>query len=91
MDGWTTSEDVEETKPAPDLVEAALELAGGPPAVMLGDSTWDCRAAAAAGLPTVAVLTGGYCREELEAAGAIAVFDTLEETAEGIVAGALLG
>ena len=44
-DAWTSAGDVEETKPAPDLVEAALERVGGGPAVMIGDSTWDCRAA----------------------------------------------
>ena len=41
-DGWTTSADVERTKPAPDLVAAAVEKAGGGDAVMVGDSRWDC-------------------------------------------------
>ncbi len=90
VDGWTTSEDVEATKPAPDLIHAGLERAGGGPALMIGDSTWDCRAAARAGVPTVAVLTGGYCREELLEAGAAAVFDTPAEAADGIVEGDLL-
>jgi HAD superfamily hydrolase (TIGR01509 family) len=85
IDGWTTAEDVEATKPAPDLIEAALEKAGGGPAIMIGDSTWDCRAAARAGLSTVTVLTGGYCREELLDAGAVAVFDTLADAIDGIV------
>jgi phosphoglycolate phosphatase-like HAD superfamily hydrolase len=57
---------------------------------MIGDSTWDCRAAARAGLPTVAVLSGGYCREELLEAGAAVVFDTPAEAAEGIVEQGLL-
>jgi HAD superfamily hydrolase (TIGR01509 family) len=79
---WTSSADVEATKPAPDLVRAALEKAGGDnaaPAVMLGDSTWDCEAAARAGVETVALLTGGYSREELRDAGAIAVFESLAD------------
>ena len=59
-DAWTSAGDVEETKPAPDLVEAALERVGGGPAVMIGDSTWDCRAAANAGVETIAVPTGGF-------------------------------
>jgi HAD superfamily hydrolase (TIGR01509 family) len=84
VDGWTTSEDVEATKPAPDLIEAGLAKAGGRPALMIGDSTWDCRAAARAGVPTVTVLTGGYCRDELREAGAAAVFDTLAEAIAGI-------
>jgi phosphoglycolate phosphatase-like HAD superfamily hydrolase len=55
-------------------VEAALERVGGGPAVMVGDSTWDCRAAANAGVEAIAVLTGGFSDEELREAGAVAVF-----------------
>ncbi len=44
--GWTSSADVEQTKPEPDLIEVALEKAdGGGQAVMVGDSTWDVKAA----------------------------------------------
>jgi HAD superfamily hydrolase (TIGR01549 family) len=78
-DAWTSAGDVEQTKPAPDLVEAALERVGGGPAVMVGDSTWDCRAAANAGVETIAVLTGGFSDEELRDAGAIAVFKSIDE------------
>jgi HAD superfamily hydrolase (TIGR01509 family) len=78
-DAWTSAGDVEQTKPAPDLVEAALERFGGGPAVMVGDSTWDCRAAANAGVETIAVLTGGFSQDELLEAGALAVFDSIEE------------
>jgi HAD superfamily hydrolase (TIGR01509 family) len=78
-DAWTSAGDVEQTKPAPDLVEAALERVNGGPAVMVGDSTWDCRAAANAGVETIAVLTGGFSEKELRDAGAIAVFKSIEE------------
>jgi HAD superfamily hydrolase (TIGR01509 family) len=78
-DGWTTSADVERTKPEPDLVAAAVEKAGGGPAVMLGDSTWDCQAAARAGVETVGVLTGGFSEQELREAGAACVFERLED------------
>ena len=78
-DGWTTSADVEATKPAPDLVHAALEKAGGGDAVMVGDSTWDCEAARRAGVETLALLTGGFSEEELREAGAIVVFESLED------------
>jgi HAD superfamily hydrolase (TIGR01509 family) len=78
-DAWTSAGDVEQTKPAPDLVEAALERVNGGPAVMVGDSTWDCRAAANAGVETIAVLTGGFSEDELRDAGAIAVFKSIEE------------
>ena len=75
VDGWTTSADVEQTKPAPDLVVAALEKGGGGEAVMVGDSTWDCEAAKRAGIPSIGVLTGGFSREELREAGASGVYD----------------
>jgi HAD superfamily hydrolase (TIGR01549 family) len=78
-DAWTTSGDVENTKPEPDLVHAALEHAGSDSAVMVGDSTWDCEAAARAGVQTVAVLTGGFSDQELRDAGAVAVFHSIEE------------
>jgi HAD superfamily hydrolase (TIGR01549 family) len=78
-DAWTSAGDVEQTKPAPDLVEAALERINGGPAVMVGDSTWDCRAAANAGVEAIAVLTGGFSEQELCDAGAIAVFESIDE------------
>ncbi|HWM62606.1 MAG TPA: HAD family hydrolase [Solirubrobacterales bacterium] len=71
VEGWTTAADVERTKPHPDLVQVALEKAGGgEQAVMVGDSTWDVKAAKAAGIPTLAVLTGGFSEAELREAGA---------------------
>jgi HAD superfamily hydrolase (TIGR01509 family) len=76
---WTDAGDVERTKPEPDLVAAAVEKAGGGPAVMVGDSTWDCEAASRAGLETVAVLTGGFSEAELREAGATCVFPSLHE------------
>jgi HAD superfamily hydrolase (TIGR01549 family) len=82
--GWTMSDDVEETKPAPDLVEAALEKAGTRDAVMVGDTTWDVEAARRAGLETIAVLTGGFSADELRDAGAAQVFESIEELRERI-------
>jgi len=81
-DGWTDASTVQRTKPAPDLVEAALELVGGGPAVMIGDSTWDCEAAKAAKVKTIAVRTGGFGADELQEAGAIAVFESIAELRE---------
>jgi HAD superfamily hydrolase (TIGR01509 family) len=80
VDGWTTSADVENTKPDPDLVHAALEKTGNEnPSVMVGDSVWDVKAARAAGLATLAVLTGGFSEAELREAGASQVVETIEE------------
>jgi HAD superfamily hydrolase (TIGR01509 family) len=83
-DDWTTSADVEETKPEPDLVKAALDKAGASPddAVMLGDTPWDCKAAARAGVETVALITGGFSEDELREGGAVAVFESIPELLE---------
>jgi HAD superfamily hydrolase (TIGR01509 family) len=84
VDGWTDAGDVENTKPEPDLVLAALEKAGGEPedALMIGDSIWDCRAAERAGVRSVGVLTGGFSEAELLEAGAAKVFDSVETLRE---------
>jgi len=84
VDGWTTAGDVEQTKPEPDLVAAAVEKAGGGPAIMLGDSTWDCEAAERAGVPTVGVLTGGFSEQELRDAGAADVVRELSDLLDGL-------
>ena len=84
-DGWTTSADVEATKPAPDLVQVALtklEGANARDAVMVGDSVWDCIAAERVGITTLAVLTGGFSADELTDAGAQTVFSSIVELRE---------
>jgi HAD superfamily hydrolase (TIGR01509 family) len=78
-DDWTTSADVETTKPEPDLVAVALEKAGEEQAVVVGDTTWDCEAAGRAGLETIGVLTGGFSERELRDAGAACVFRSVDE------------
>jgi HAD superfamily hydrolase (TIGR01509 family) len=82
VDAWTSSADVEATKPEPDLVKVALAKGGGRDAVMVGDSTWDCEAAKRADVETIAVLTGGFSKQELENAGAVLVVESVAELAE---------
>jgi HAD superfamily hydrolase (TIGR01549 family) len=84
VDGWTTSDDVEASKPDPDLVEAALAKAGTRDAVMLGDTGWDVESAKRAGIETVCVLTGGWSDDELRDAGAVAVFESIAELRENL-------
>ena len=83
-DAWTSSGDVESTKPQPDLVHAALDRAeaDAASAVLVGDTPWDVKAAKAAEVPTIAVRTGGFSIDELEGAGAVAVFESIEELCE---------
>jgi HAD superfamily hydrolase (TIGR01549 family) len=76
----TTSSDVEQTKPEPDLIKAALELVEGDrEALLVGDSTWDCEAAERAGVRSVGVLTGGFSEAELREAGAERVYRKLTD------------
>ena len=81
-DDWTTSADVDATKPEPDLVKAAIEKAGEGDAVMVGDTTWDVEAAKRAGIETIAVLTGGFSEAELRDAGAGWVFESIQSLRE---------
>ncbi|MFJ9831264.1 HAD family hydrolase [Streptomyces sp. NPDC101169] len=75
--GTASADDVAEGKPAPEPVERALELAGVPAsrAVFVGDTVWDMRAGAKAGVRCVGLLCGGIPRADLEEAGAEAVYD----------------
>lgn len=78
----TSSGDADSSKPAPDILRAALEQAGGTSAIVIGDAPYDIVAAARMGAPCIAVRTGGFGPAELEAAGAILVVDGLPELLE---------
>ncbi|MGH3087752.1 MAG: HAD family hydrolase [Rubrobacteraceae bacterium] len=76
--GIVNSSDVDNSKPAPDIFELALEKAGvsAEETVAVGDAVWDVKAAREAGIRTVAVLTGGtFDEEELREAGAVEVYE----------------
>jgi HAD superfamily hydrolase (TIGR01509 family) len=76
--GVVNSSAVENSKPAPDIFELTLERADASPdeTVAVGDAIWDIESASAAGIRTVAVLTGGaFSRQELEEAGAVGVYE----------------
>ena len=78
LSGVVNSSDVENAKPAPDIFELTLERAGASPdeTVAVGDAVWDIESASAAGIRTVAVLTGGaFSEEELKEAGAVEVYE----------------
>jgi HAD superfamily hydrolase (TIGR01549 family) len=80
VDAWTTSADVEQTKPEPDLIKAALEKVDRDgEARLIGDTVWDVEAAKRAGVETLAVLTGGFSEAELRDAGAKDVFTSVDE------------
>ena len=86
-DAITSSEDAEKTKPAPDLLQVALKKLGAgreDSSVMIGDSVWDIEAAKNAGMPAIAVRSGGFGDEELRDAGAIGIYDTPRDLAEAL-------
>jgi HAD superfamily hydrolase (TIGR01509 family) len=72
----TSSADVDASKPAPDLVQVALEKAGASPgeAIFVGDTVWDVRACQRAGVACIGLLSGGISDTELREAGAASIF-----------------
>ncbi|HSJ29982.1 MAG TPA: HAD family hydrolase [Longimicrobiales bacterium] len=75
IDDSTNSDEAEESKPAPDIVEAALEKAGVPASevVMLGDTPYDVKAAQRAGVRIIGLRCGGWNDRDLQ--GAIEIHD----------------
>lgn len=73
----TSSKDVDVAKPEPTIVEIALDRAGvgADRAVYVGDAVWDIIACGRAGVTAIGLLSGGVSRDELENAGAEAVFE----------------
>lgn len=77
LEDETSSDDAEESKPEPDLFEAALAKLGSPDpreCIVVGDSPWDAIAAGRAGIQTVGLLSGGFSNESLVAAGCIEIY-----------------
>ncbi|MFH8610838.1 HAD family hydrolase [Streptomyces sp. NPDC018029] len=92
--GIASADDVSSGKPAPDPVHHALEIAECAPedALFVGDTVWDMRAATRAGVRSIALLSGGIPRSDLEEAGAAAVYadpaDMLSRLDSEVLAGA---
>ena len=77
VDKETSADDVEKSKPHPDIFEAALTLLQGidrSEVIVIGDTPYDAEAAGKAGLRMVGVLCGGFAEDDLRKAGAIAIY-----------------
>jgi HAD superfamily hydrolase (TIGR01509 family) len=76
VDVTTSSDDVEESKPAPDVFEVVLEKLkiGGSNAIAIGDTPYEAEAAGKAGIATVGVLCGGFTEGSLRQAGCVQVY-----------------
>ena len=78
IDGATSADDAERSKPFPDIFQAALAKLDGvsaAEAIVIGDTPYDAEAARAAGLKSVGVLSGGFPADALRSAGCIAVYE----------------
>jgi HAD superfamily hydrolase (TIGR01509 family) len=91
IDVVTDSSDARESKPSPDLVEAALDKAGLQPAqaLFVGDSVWDVESSRRLGIPCVGLECGGTSSQELRAAGAVETWRDPQSLLEGFDASAL--
>ena len=81
IDAQTTADDIEDSKPAPEVFITAMKTGVIDPAraLAVGDSIWDIQAARAAGIGCVAVETGGFSQHELSEAGALHVYRDVKE------------
>lgn len=85
LEAATSADDAERSKPHPDIFQAALDgLDDVEPeeAVVIGDSPFDIEAAGRAGMRTIAVLSGGFAKEKLRAAGAAEIYQDVAELLE---------
>lgn len=82
----TSSADAEESKPAPDILQSALDSSGlaASDTVFVGDSVWDVKAAAALEIPTIGLLCGGTSEAELRDAGAEEIWNNPRELFESL-------
>ena len=81
IDGQITADDVEASKPAPDVFLTAMQVGNVHPdaAIAVGDSKWDIQAARAAGIGCIGLESGGFSQHELAEAGALHVYRDAEE------------
>jgi len=76
VDLKTSSDDVQESKPAPDIFQIVLRKLGieGTVAVAIGDTPYDAEAAGKAGIATIGVLCGGFTEASLRQAGCVEIY-----------------
>ena len=82
LDGHTSADDAEHSKPSPDIFVAALERLDEVAAcetVVVGDSPYDAQAAARAGMRTIGVLSGGFSAERLRREGVVAIYKDIAD------------
>jgi HAD superfamily hydrolase (TIGR01509 family) len=93
VDHATNADDADESKPAPDILEAALAGAGlrADEVVFVGDSLWDVYACAKLDIPCIGVTCGGISAAELREAGAVEVYADPAELRQRLADSVLTG
>lgn len=78
IDAATSSSDAEESKPAPDILVAALKAVGvqASDSVYVGDAVWDIYAAGKLDIPAIGLTCGGTSEAELRDAGAVEIYES---------------
>ncbi|WP_041832676.1 HAD family hydrolase [Actinoplanes sp. N902-109] len=73
----TSSSDAEQSKPEPDILQAALDQSGVDPqhSIFVGDAVWDVKAAAKLDIPCIGLTCGGTSAAELRDAGAVETYE----------------
>jgi HAD superfamily hydrolase (TIGR01509 family) len=91
LDAATSANDAKESKPAPDILIAALEAIGveAADAIFVGDAVWDMKAAGALGIPAIGVTCGGVRAGELREAGAVEVYDGPRDLLQNLTSSAI--
>jgi HAD superfamily hydrolase (TIGR01509 family) len=81
IDVATSSSDAQESKPAPDILVAALKALDvqASDAVYVGDAVWDIYAAGELDIPTIGLTCGGTSEAELRDAGAVEIYESPRE------------
>jgi HAD superfamily hydrolase (TIGR01509 family) len=81
LDAKTTADDIDRSKPSPEVFLTAMSNASLDPArtLAIGDSIWDVEAARDAGIGCIGVESGGFSRHELSEAGAVHVYRDVKE------------
>jgi beta-phosphoglucomutase-like phosphatase (HAD superfamily) len=82
VDAMATSADVHRSKPAPDIVQVALQAIAPTPAarcVFIGDTPWDAEAARKAGVRAIGISNPVFSDDELVAAGCQRVFKSIPD------------
>lgn len=85
VEGTTSHDDVEHSKPDPDIFRAALAKVaplGAADVLVVGDTPYDVEAAGKNGISTVGVRCGGFADADLLSAGACALYDGPEDLLE---------